>query len=86
MLMIMNVVEMTSTAAVTTGKSSVLSAFTISFPKPFHPKINSTKTAPASIDANQPEVAVITGFKAFLSACFRITSDDFSPFANAVRI
>ena len=55
-----------NTAPIITGKSRVFNAFTISFPKPFQPKINSTKTAPANIEANQPEIAVITGFNAFL--------------------
>ena len=50
---------MTSTAPITTGKSKVFKALTISFPKPFQPKMNSTKTAPASMEANHPEVAVV---------------------------
>ena len=33
-----------------------------------HPKINSTKTAPAKRDANHPETAVTTGFNAFFKA------------------
>ena len=64
---------MTKTAPITIGKSKVFRAFTISFPRPFHPKINSTNTAPASMDANQPEIAVITGFNALRSACFKNT-------------
>ena len=59
----------TRTEPIITGKSNVFNAFTISFPKPFHPKIYSTNTAPASIDANQPDIAVTTGFNAFLTAC-----------------
>ena len=34
-------------------------------PKPFHPKTYSTKTAPANIEANQPEIVVITGLGVF---------------------
>src|SRR5690606_19234415 len=80
-LIIMNTVAMTKTAPITTGKSKVFSALTISLPNPFQPKMNSTKTAPANIDANQPEVAVITGFNEFFNACFQITSLDFKPLA-----
>ena len=39
-----------------TGKSKVLSEFTISFPSPFQLNMYSTKTAPANIEANQPEI------------------------------
>src|SRR5690625_6899081 len=85
-LMIINVVAMTKTAPVTTGKSNVFNAFTISFPNPFQPNINSTKTAPANMDANQPEVAVITGFNAFLSACLQMISFDFNPLSLSVMI
>ena len=60
------------TAPIITGKSSVFNAFTISFPRPFQPKIYSTKTAPANKDANHPEMAVTTGFNAFFNACFLI--------------
>ena len=73
MLIMMNITAITKTAPITIGKSKVFKAFTISLPKPFHPKINSTKTAPANIDANQPEIAVTTGFNAFLKACFKIS-------------
>ncbi len=58
----------TKTLPIITGKSNVFNAFTISFPRPFQLKIYSTKTAPANIEANQPEIAVITGFKEFFSA------------------
>ena len=54
-----------NTDPIITGKSRRFKALTISFPIPFQPKINSTKTAPAKSDANQPEIAVTTGFKAF---------------------
>ena len=53
---------------------------------PFQPKINSTKTAPASMEANQPEIAVTTGFKEFFKACLKITAVLESPFALAVVI
>ena len=58
------------TAPIIIGKSRVLSESTISFPSQFQQNINSTKTAPANIEANQPEIAVITGFIAFFKACF----------------
>ena len=46
-------------------------------------KIYSTKTAPASIDANQPDIAVTTGFKAFFIEWFFIIWKDFeSDFNN----
>ena len=73
MFMITKVRAIIKTAPIITGKSRVFNAFTISFPNPFHENIYSTKTAPASKDANQPEIAVTTGFKAFFMACFVIT-------------
>ena len=60
---------MIRTEPMTTGISKVFKAVTISFPIPRHPKIYSTNTAPASMEANQPETAVITGFKEFFRAC-----------------
>ena len=51
---------MVKTEPIITGKSNVFKAETISLPRPFQPKTNSTNTAPANIDANQPETAVIT--------------------------
>ena len=71
--MIINNVATTKTAPIITGKSSVFSEFTISFPNPFQLKIYSTKTAPANIEANYPDIAVITGFNEFFKACFFIT-------------
>ena len=53
------------TAPITTGISKLFKDSTISLPIPFHPKIYSTKTEPASKEANQPEIAVITGFNEF---------------------
>jgi hypothetical protein len=41
------------------------STSTISFPNPFQPKYIQQKTAPASMEANHPEIAVTTGFKEF---------------------
>lgn len=66
--MVINTMAITKTEPIITGKSKVFNALTISFPKPFHPKMYSTKTAPANIDANQPDIAVTTGFKAFFTA------------------
>ena len=62
------VVAITMTEPMITGKSKLFNASTISLPKPFQPKIYSTKTAPANMDANQPEMAVTTGFKEFFKA------------------
>ena len=56
----------TSPEPITTGISNWLSASTISFPRPFHPKTYSTKIDSAKRDANHPETAVITKFKEFL--------------------
>ena len=56
-----------------TGRSSMFKALTISFPIPFQPKMNSTNTAPAKSDANQPEIIVTTGFKEFFKAWSLIT-------------
>ena len=39
-----------------------------------------------SMEANQPDMAVTTGFKAFLSACRRIILISLNPFALAVRM
>ena len=64
-----------------TGTSNRFKEFTISLPKPFHPNIYSTKTEPASILANHPDNAVITGFNEFLKAWFFITLNLESPLA-----
>jgi len=77
---------MISTDPITTGMSSVFNAVTISFPIPRHPKIYSTNTAPASIDANHPETAVITGFNEFFNACRYTIDKGDKPLALAVRI
>ena len=68
MFITINKVAITKTLPIIIGKSKVFKAFTISFPKPFQLKIYSTKTAPANIEANQPETAVTTGFNAFFKA------------------
>ncbi len=68
--MVINKVATTNTLPIITGKSSVFNEFTSSFPNPFQLKIYSTKTAPANIDANHPEIAVTTGFKEFLMRVF----------------
>ena len=69
MVITTKVVATTITDPMITGKSKLFNASTISLPKPFHPKIYSTKTAPANMDANQPDMAVTTGFIAFFKAC-----------------
>ena len=51
----------------TTGKSYLSKASTITTPIPFQSKMYSTNTAPASRPASQPEMAVTTGFRAFFS-------------------
>ena len=60
---------MNNTQPITTGKSYFSSASTITTPIPFQSKIYSTKTAPASKDASQPDTEVITGLSAFFNAC-----------------
>ena len=55
---------------ITTGKSFISKASIVSLPKPLQLKIYSTKNAPASNEANQPEMAVITGLSALGNACF----------------
>jgi len=62
----MNIIEMVRTDPIKTGTSNLFKASTISLPKPFHPKMYSTKTEPANILANHPDNAVMTGFKEFL--------------------
>ena len=76
--------EIKRTAPITTGKSYFSSAFTITTPIPFQSNTNSTKTAPARSEASHPEMAVTTGFNAFLRACFRMILDLLNPFALAV--
>jgi hypothetical protein len=79
-------VAITKTEPMITGKSKLLRASTISLPSPFQPNIYSTNTAPASIDANQPDKAVTTGFSEFFKACLVMIWYLFSPFAFAVRM
>ena len=62
-LIITKINEIKITDPITTGKSILFNASTISFPRPFQAKIYSTNTAPASSDANHPETAVITGLE-----------------------
>ena len=65
------------------GISTFSNELTNNFPIPFQPKIYSTKTAPESIEANQPDVVVNTGIKEFLKACFTTTLYSLRPFALA---
>ena len=58
----MNIKEIVSTEPIKTGTSNLFKASTISFPKPFHPNIYSTKTEPANILANQPDKAWIHAY------------------------
>ena len=62
------ITEITMVMPITTGRSSFFKALTKTEPIPSQLKISSTNTAPASKEANHPEIAVITGFMAFLSA------------------
>ena len=74
-----------NTEPMSTGKSFLFNASTVSFPIPFQPKIISIKKAPANISANQPDTAVSTGFKALRNACLNTTFVYPNPFALAVR-
>ena len=67
---ITKITEITKVIPITTGRSSFFKALTNIEPIPSQLNIISTKTAPANKEANQPEIAVITGLIAFLSACF----------------
>ena len=66
------------------GRSPLSRALNISSPIPFQPNTNSTKTAPASMEANQPLVAVRTGFSEFLSTWRNKIRDRDRPLALAV--
>ena len=66
--MIIKIIAIVITAPINTGTSKVFNECTISFPSPFHPKIYYTNTDPASIPANHPDNAVITGLREFLIA------------------
>ena len=68
-----------------TGKSYLSNASTTTTPMPFQSKTYSTKTAPANKEANQPETAVTTGFKALRKAWIQMTRKGFKPLARAVR-
>ena len=83
--MITKIDAINSTEPITTGKSILFKASTISFPIPFQAKMYSTKTAPAKSEANQPETAVTTGFRALCKVCLKITVNLLKPFAVAVR-
>ena len=80
------ITEITMVMPITTGRSSFFKALTKTEPIPSQLKISSTNTAPASNEANHPEIAVITGFMAFLSACFHNIENGLNPFALAVLI
>ena len=66
----MNSVAITKTAPIITGRSKVFNASTISFSQTVPSKMYSTNTAPANIEANQPETAVTTSWANFFNACF----------------
>ena len=78
-LIITNKDAINKTDPITTGKSNLPKASTISLPIPFQPKIYSTKTDPANKDANHPETAVTSGFRAFFNACLKITRNLLKP-------
>src|SRR5581483_10790344 len=85
-LIITNKSDVTNTTPITTGRSYRSSDSITSLPIPSHPKMYSTKTAPAIKLANQPDIAVTTGLSAFFNACLLIILFSFNPLANAVRI
>jgi hypothetical protein len=68
MLITTNVVEITSTEPMITGKSRLFNALFLFQSIPAKNIFN--KTAPASMEANHPEIAVTTGFKEFLKHAF----------------
>lgn len=69
MLVITKIKPMNKMEPITTGRSFISNASMVNFPSPLQLKIYSTKNDPASNDANQPLIAVITGFKALGNAC-----------------
>ena len=73
-----------STAPSTTGMSKFNRALTVRLPSPWKAKTFSTKKAPASKAANQPEMAVMTGLRALGRACLKTTLGDCSPLERAV--
>ena len=75
---------MTNTQPIVMGKSRVFNASTNNLPMPFQPKIISTKTAPASSDANQPLTVVIMGLEATGKRCLKNTVRSRKPLARAV--
>ena len=80
------IVAITIVHPITKGKSPPSRALNMSKPIPFHPNTNSTNTAPASIEANHPDVAVKTGLSEFLKTCLNSILVDESPLARAVLI
>ena len=84
MLVIIKIKPMNRIDPMTTGRSFISSASMVSFPSPLQLKIYSTKKAPARSDANQPLIAVITGFNALGRACFIRMDDGLIPFDLAV--
>jgi len=72
-------VAVSKTLPITTGKSNFSSASTVTFPIPFHPKIYSTKKAPASNSANHPVMAVTTGFSALRNAQLEMKKNNSNP-------
>ena len=72
MLIIIKQLAIIRIIPITKGKSTLIKASTNNFPKPFHPKIYSIKTAPESIPANQPELAVTTeDIEKVITLCLR---------------
>ena len=76
----------TSTVPSSKNGSDLITASNPSFPIPGQLKIISIKKAPANSSASDPEIAVSTGLKAFLKACFDSTAARERPFARAVII
>ena len=84
--MITNSMAINKILPITTGRSFISKASIVSFPKPRQLNIYSTKKAPASKDANQPEIAVITGFNALGNACLVRISRELNHLDLAVLI
>ena len=77
---------MKNTAASTTGKSRLRSAWTVRRPRPGHAKIVSVITAPPMICPSSRPASVTIGIAELRSVCLPITRPSPSPLARAVRM
>ena len=76
--------ENTKTAASTTGKSRLSSAWTVSRPSPGHAKMVSVMTAPPRSWPVSSPARVTMGIAEFLRVCLPMTIRSASPLARAV--